>query len=193
MALAPYGKKSKRKREQAAKREAREAIIDRAIGAAQLAVSGSGLCLPMCVLLQRILEMVLPPPRFSLRLGSLHVRPIDESIDPISFDPRTPEGIDIDAGFHSWLEDSNGRLLEPSAFLTLHSHGYAVDPDDYCLSDGPTFVHDGLRFRYEELSELELTGLAESEPHIAELMAYAMDGVPPTPGHVYLDVVWRVK
>ena len=66
-----------------------------------------------------------------------------------------------------------------------------MDTGDYCLCSGRAFVYAGLRFVYEELPELEMSGLAESEPHLAELMAFAMDGVPPSPGKVYLDVRWR--
>ncbi|XXX74132.1 hypothetical protein WMF30_41455 [Sorangium sp. So ce134] len=187
MPFVRYGKKAAKVSEQEARVEAREAIIDRAVGAARIAVDGRGLCLPMCILLERILAQVLPAPRFSLRLGSLQVYPEDENVDPIQFDPRTPDG--IDGGFHAWLEDDSGQLLDPSISVTLHAEGYRIDPLDYCLAASRDYVWSGLRFVYEQLGELELLGVAESESHLARLMALAMRGEPVrTPGIIHLDV-----
>lgn len=190
MPFVRYGKKVDKKRHREVKQEAREAIIDRALGAARVAINGPRLCLPMCVLVERILAQVLPAPHFSLRLGSLQVYPEDRRIDPIHFDPRTPDG--IDGGFHAWLEDTNGLLLDPSILVTLHADGYKVDPQSYFLVGGRNFILSGLRLIYEELPELELLGVEESEPHLARLMALAMRGeLPPAPGMIHLDVGWR--
>ncbi len=190
MPFVRQGKKADKKRDREAKVEAREAMIDRALGAARVAINSPRLCLPMCVLVERILTQVLPAPHFSLRLGSLQVEPEDKNIDPIYFDPRSPDG--IDGGFHAWLEDTNGQLLDPSILITLHADGYKVDPSSYLLVGGRTSVLPGLRFVYEELPELELLGMAASEPHLAVLMAWAMHGkIPPAPGRIYLDVGWR--
>src|SRR5262249_49548948 len=149
MPFVPQGKKSKKKAAQAANVEARERIIDRALGVARVPMHEAGLCLPMCVFLERLLAKVLPGPPFSIRLGALRVGSRDANVEGIWFDPRDPDG--IDAGFHSWLEDANGALPDPSICLTLHSHGYAVDPQHYLLATKRQFVHGVLSFTYDEL------------------------------------------
>lgn len=155
-----------------------------------MAVNGPGLCLPMCVLAERVLAQLLPAPRFSLQLGSLQIEPEDENVEATHFDPRGPKG--IDGGFHAWLEDTNGQLIDPSIFLTLHVDGYNVDPQDYILVGGRNFVFSGLRFIYEEVPELELLGLAESEARLSSLMPVALYGEPaPPPEMMHLDVGWR--
>jgi hypothetical protein len=183
MPFVPTGKKKQKLRQ----REAEERIFDRAIGAARGAVVGAGLCLPMCVLLVRILDAVRPGHGFSVRLGALHVVPQKESEEPILFDPRSPEG--IDGGVHAWLEDWNARLLDPAIFVTLHSHGFAVDPRAYLIATRRRFADSGLLFVYEELPELELLGLHESETALRDLFRLAMTGVPPQSRA--LDVGWK--
>jgi hypothetical protein len=191
MPFVPYGKKAKAKRAREGGQAARELAIDRALGQVRRAVGGQqGLCLPMCVLAERILAQGVPPPRFALRLGSLHVYPEDEDFDPIAFDPRTPEG--IDAGFHAWLFDGQ-RILDPSIHLTLALKGYPVDPAGYVLSGGNRFALEGLRYLYEELPDLEMFGLEASEPHLNALMAFALGGELPLPGTLFLDVRWRAS
>jgi hypothetical protein len=186
MSFVPSGKKaaSRRRRD-----ERRVNILDRAVASARHAVRSPRLCLPMCVLLERILVKVLPVPHFSLRLGSLQVHPEDKSVSPIAFDPRGPDG--IDGGFHAWLEDTNGALLDPSIFPTLDAEGYDVDADNYFIGGGRTFVRAGLVFVYEELPELELLGLEKSELQLARLMDFALLGEMSPPGVIYLDVGWR--
>jgi hypothetical protein len=182
------GKRARQKRLRDAKREERERLIDMALGAVRLAMPEPGLCLPMCVFAARLLELAVQPP-YTLKLGSLHVEPTEpDPIGPIYFDPR-PGG--IDDGFHAWLENANGELLDPSVLVTLAAEGYAVDPAGYILVGGRRFVLDGLRYEYEELGELELLGLEESEPHLTTLMNFVRYGRPPSPGVIYLDVGWR--
>lgn len=189
MSSKPARTKVERRRARRQKELARDAIVDVALGGVRLAMPGAGLCLPTCVLLQRILAQSLPGSAFSLRLGSLQVHPQDGTASVITFDPRTPEG--IDGGFHAWLEDKAGKVLDPSIAVTLHDEGYEVDPNTYFLDAGRKFVRHGLLFIYEELPELELVGIEESEPHLAGLMALALDGEVPEPGLIHLDVRWR--
>jgi len=189
MPFMRHGKKADKMRNREARQKAQETVIDQAVGAARVAINNPGLCLPMCVLCERILAQVLPSPGFSIRLGSLHVSPEDRDVRPIAFDPRTPDG--IEGGFHAWLEDRNGQLLDPSIFVTLHAEGFDTDAASYLLVQGRCFALTGLRFVYEELPELELLGLHESEPQLARLMALAMRGEPCPKGTVYLDVGWR--
>ncbi len=55
------------------------------------------------------------------------------------------------------------------------------------------FVRHGLLFVYEELPELELVGVEESEPQLAHLMRMAGTGEPAPPGTIYLDVRWCAR
>ncbi|RYG16795.1 hypothetical protein EON82_24600 [bacterium] len=187
MPFVPYGKKAPKR--PPIERSVEDAIIERSVRAAWVAISDERLCLQMCVLLERILRMVLPSLTFGLRLGSVHVIPEDKTISPILFDPRGPRG--IDGGFHAWLETPDGRLLDPSILITLDADGYAVDPNRILLVHGRSVVRDELRFVYEDLPDLEVVGVEESEPHLARLMALAMSGAPQAPGTIYLDVRWR--
>jgi hypothetical protein len=196
MPFVPHGKKAQRKRLQAAKLarlEGREQIIDQAIGALRLPYPDSRLCLQTCVLLERLLGQVLPPPRYSLRLGSLHVVPVAGPIGPIVFDPRGPDG--IDGGFHAWLQDENGQILDPSILVTLDREGYSVNPMSYFLVNSPQTELSGLRFIYEAIPDLQLLGLAESEEHLARAMEFAMTGIghPGLLGECRLDLAWRTK
>lgn len=189
--MSPKRASTKVERRRALKKRERERddVVDAAVGALRYAMPGPGLCLPSCVLLQRLLRHFLPSEEFLLHLGSLHVRSQDSTASAITFDPRTPEG--IDGGFHAWLEDKAGKVLDPSITVTLHDEGYDVNPDTYFLDCGRNFVRHGLLFTYEELPELELVGVEESEPHLARLMALALQGEVLAPRHVYLDVRWR--
>ena len=54
-----------------------EVIITRAVRAAWYAIPQQGLCVQMCVLLERILDARLPSAAFALRFGALHVVPED--------------------------------------------------------------------------------------------------------------------
>lgn len=166
----------------------RDAAVDRAVESIRYAVQGSGLCLPSCVLLQRVLAVALPGEPFVLRLGALHVQPHteDHEVGPIAFDPRGPDG--VDGGFHAWLETSDGRVLDPSIAVTLCHEGYTVDPGTYCLDGGRKFTRDGLLFLYEELADLELINVEESEPQLAHLLHMAFTGEPAPVGTVFLDV-----
>lgn len=183
------GKKSKKTREKARRQERDDRVIDEAVARTRVAVNGPGLCLPMCVLLQRVLAHLAPERPFTLRLGALNVYPTEGSGEPISFDPRHPEG--IDAGFHAWLEDQHGMLLDPSVLITLAADGYGVDRDSYFLDGGRRFVRFDLAFVYEELLELELLGVERSEPMLARQLALALHGIPHPPGTIHLDVGWR--
>lgn len=189
--MSPKRATTKVERRRAIKKRERErdAIVDAAVGALRHAMPGPGLCLPSCLLLQRLLGHFLPSETFRLRLGSLHVHPQDTTASAITFDPRTPEG--IDGGFHAWLEDKSGKVLDPSIAVTLHDEGYDVNPDTYFLDGGRNFVRHGLAFIYEELPELELIGVEESEPQLAHLERMALTGEPAPAGTVYLDVRWR--
>ncbi|MCA9623867.1 MAG: hypothetical protein KC731_32820, partial [Myxococcales bacterium] len=112
-------------------------------------------------------------------------------------DPRTDVGIDINAGFHAWLEDEHGRMVDPSILWTLVAEGYAVDPTEIVVAESRRFVGFGLGFTYERLTELVLVGMEASEPHIARLERWvrlAMLDIEPPPlehGVVALDVEWR--
>jgi hypothetical protein len=109
MPFVPSGKNAERQRRRDACHSARAAALDRGIHAARMATNSPGLCLPMCVLLGRILDEGFPAHRFSLRLGALYVVAKDEErFGRISFDPRGPGG--IDDGFHAWLEVTRARL-----------------------------------------------------------------------------------
>ena len=143
------------------------------------------------MLLERVLEKVLPRSTFSLQLGSLHVVPEDTTSVPVLYDPRGADG--IDGGFHAWLQDRNGQLLDPSILATLAADGYDVDPDAYILSaQGRVFAKFGLGFAYEELADLELLGLEESDVALGRLMVVAMEGRSQPPCEVKLDVRWRM-
>ncbi len=190
MPFIPSGKRAKQAK-QKVQREARDEIIDRALGAVRLVVYGPRVCLQSCFLAKRILDRVLPGHGFTLRLGSLHVLPLDQTIAPIAFDPRGPEG--VDGGFHAWLEHTSGELIDPSICPTLTHDGYDVGGDDgYIASRAKDVVFCNLRLIYEELPDLELFGADESEPHLARMMEVAMSGIPQqTSGTIYLDLRWR--
>ncbi len=171
------------------KHDDERALIERAVFAAWYAIGGARLCLPMSVLLERILAVVHPTSTFRLRLGSLGVAP--EGGGPgICYDPRGDGGIDND-GFHAWLEDEGKRLLDPSALISLKAGGFDVDDDVVLLQSSREFVHQRLRFVYEELSELEMFGVEESRPHLDGLLGLALNGIVPTSGAIFLDVRWR--
>mgnify|MGYP007026487961 CR=1 FL=1 len=191
MAGGGFGKKAKQRRRKDAKRKRQERIVLGAGGAVRFAVRGPRLCLPMCFLLQRVLAQQLPDRPFMLRLGSLHVLPEDDRASPILFDPRSPGG--IDDGFHAWLEDRHDTVLDPSIHPTLSGEVYPLHPDDYFYDSPRQFTFEGMRFVYEVLPELQITGVEESERHLAALMKWAMAGVVPEPGTIYLDVRWRVR
>ncbi len=175
----------------AMRREERDQIIDRALGALRDVVSGRGLCLQSSFLAERILTKVLPGHGFTMRLGSLRMTPLDGVNAPILYDPREPGG--IADGYHAWLEREDGELLDPSIFQTLAMRGVPVPEDGYLTWRERDFELDGLaRMLYEELPGLELFGIEESEPHLARMMKIAMTGIPDrTPGTVHLDLRWR--
>jgi hypothetical protein len=187
----PFIPSGKRARKRAQRAEDQDRLVDDAIARTWSVLYGPGLCLPMCVLLQRVLADRVPQRPFALRLGALNVGPIEDgpSADPIAFDPRHPDG--IDAGFHAWLEDAKGNVLDPSILVTLKAEGYDVDPQTYFLDGGREFVRFDLAFVYEELPELELLGVAESESILDNRLAGALRGAPLVPGTIYLDVRWR--
>ncbi|MEZ4447289.1 MAG: hypothetical protein R3B72_49885 [Polyangiaceae bacterium] len=116
-----------------------------ALGAVHQVMAGPGLCLPQCYLLRRVLAAHHPGHPFTLCLGALRVDPLDRG-QPILFDPRTDAGVDIDAGFHAWLEDEQGRMVDPSILVTLVAEGYAVDPTHIVLAGNQQFGNFGLRF-----------------------------------------------
>jgi len=202
MPFVPSGKKTKKKREQSVRRATGEALIDHVVMRAQLAAQlAPGLCLPVCVLVQRVLAKTLPARGFALRLGSLHVLSRDPETGSISFDPRNPDGttpapgrLPSDTPFHAWLEDSRGELLDPSILVTLHAEGYDVDSETYVHGGGRDFDLQGLRFVYEELHELELLGVKESEEHLDRAVSFVLTGEPHAHnlGPNFLDLAWRV-
>jgi hypothetical protein len=192
MPYIPAGKKSKRKAANARKLETVDSIIDNAVSRVRWIVQGRGLCLPMCVLLQRVLAVVVPGRAFHLRLGALNVGPLAKATDvePIAYDPRGQDG--IDGGFHAWLEDDHDRLLDPSILVTLHADGYDVDPESYLLDGRRRMPYGNLAMIYEELPELELLGVEPSEPALTAQMDFVLRGRPPTgPLKIQLDVGWR--
>lgn len=190
MSKHPSGKTERRRALKKKERE-RERILYAAVGAVRYAIGGAGLCLPTCFVLRRFLERVMPSMTYTMKLGALNVRPLEGSADAIAFDPRGPDG--IDGGFHAWLEDTGGAVLDPSIAVTLHAEGYDVDPGCYLLDGGRRFTRFGLEFWYEELGALELFGVEESEPQIVELLRMATTGEPAAPGVVHLDVRWGSK
>lgn len=144
-----------------------------------------------------MLSLLLPAARYELRLGALNVVPRGLA-EPISFDPRRDDGtapnpgpLPPDEAFHAWLETPKGDLLDPSIFLTLHAEGYHVDRESYILAQGRKFVQHDLAFLYEELRELELVGLAESEAHLERAVSFVQSGHPLDLGPNFLDVAWR--
>lgn len=197
MPFAPSSKKPNKLRAWKA-REGRERLLDRAVSAVRLVIPNPSLCLQTCFLLERILDVVMPAHGFTLRLGSLRVFPMDpaDRNGPLFMDPRDPDGVGdgpLPPGhpFHAWLETASGEFLDPSILLTLHAEGYAVDAGSYTLGLGRTTILSGLRLIYEELPELEVLGVAESEPHLALAMSCALTGEPRELGANYLDVGWR--
>jgi hypothetical protein len=195
MAFVPTGKKALRKREAAKAHGAeREAVIEEAVVLSRVLMSDPGLCLPMCVFMERLLQKVLRGSTFTLRLGSLRTYPGDASIapEPLFFDPRGPDG--IDGGFHAWLEDADGALLDPSVFATLADRGFNVNPRHFCRTYARKFWTSNVAFEYEELPELELIGLPETASVLQNWLAWALRRKPDEPfdmGHVHLDVRWR--
>ena len=166
----------------------RESILDAMVSGARIAYPAPQLCLQTRVLLEILLARFLPSPRFSLKLGALHVL-TDEPIGSRYFDPRGPEG--VDGGFHAWLEDEQGTLLDPSILLTLAEEGYPIRSRGYLTVEGRLMLLDGLHFIYEPVPELVLVGVDKSEEHLrrATRLALAGDGHPFMLGHCYLDVV----
>jgi hypothetical protein len=192
MPFVPKGKRAKRKAEKARQAEVHDQVLDKVVVRVHGIVRGRGLCLPMCVLLQRVLAISVPQRPFHVRLGALYVGPLteDTGIGPISYDPRGPDG--IDGGFHAWLEDDGGQLLDPSILVTLHADGYDVNPESYLLDGRRRMPFGALGFVYEELSELELLGVEESEPALAAQVRFVLTGGLPTrPLEIHLDVGWR--
>lgn len=189
MPFVPHGKKSKAKRDRSVKVEAREQVIDWAVSVAHHVMPLRGLCLPQCVLVERLLGERLPPPQFTMKLGALRVFPEGSAGDPIFYDPRGPGG--IEDGFHAWLEQPDGRLLDPSICLTLHADGYDVNPAEYTIAGGRSFSSRGHVYLYEELADLEMIGLAETEPVLESCRRVAYGLPPGPPGDCLLDVRWR--
>jgi hypothetical protein len=170
----------------------RDEVLDRAVGAVRSVVRGRGLCLASAVLLDRILERVLPADGFKLKLGSLQVSPVEPGTAGVAYDPRGPAG--VDGGFHAWVEDKRGELVDPSITATLAAEGYLVDSESLIQCAGRTFNAFGLRFFYEELQELELINVEEAEPYLSAALHLALTGEPPSPARVLscpLDVRWR--
>lgn len=191
MPFVRTGKKAERARRKGKHDDDDRALIERAVYAAWYAIGEARLCLPMSALLERVLGGVHPASTFRLRLGALRVAP-ERGGEGISYDPRGDGGIDHD-GFHAWLEDERERLLDPSVLITLKAEGYHVDDDLVLLESSREFVHQGLRFEYEELSELEMFGIDESRPHLDGLLGLALHGIVPPPGTIFLDVRWRTN
>lgn len=164
-----------------------------AVGAVRGVVRGRGLCLPMAVVLERVLETLLPEDAFRVKLGSVHILPLDQTALPVSYDPRGPEG--VDGGFHAWVEDRRGELLDPSIGITLAADGHDVDPEVLIQCAGRTFDAFERRFVYEEIENLELVGREAAEEYLATTVHVATTGgLPPgSPGVLVcpLDVRWR--
>jgi hypothetical protein len=199
--FVPHGKKSKRKQDALRQREADERVIDSVVAKAQEAIRHApGLCLPACVLIDRVLAELLPHFRFALHLGALSILSEGGAFPPRLFDPRRSDGSPPDAGvlprgegFHAWLESREGDLLDPTIFLTLAAEGYDVDPAEYPMSKGRRLERNGLEFVYEPLPQLELIGVAESEAHLRRAVSFVLTGSPPAThlGPNVLDVAWR--
>jgi len=192
MPFVPHGKKTKRRVEKTRQEEAHDQLVDEAVSRVHHLMQGRGLCLPMCVLLQRVLAIFIPQRLFHVRLGALNVFPLsnEAGLDSISYDPRGPDG--IDGGFHTWLEDNNGLLLDPSILMTLHADGYDVNPRNYLLDGRRRMPYGPLGLIYEELPNLELLGVEESEPALAAQMRFVLTGIPPMEVlEIHLDVGWR--
>lgn len=89
----------------------------------------------------------------------------------------------------------HGSRIETGSFsilCTLAADEYDVEPDAYIInSSGRIFSQFGLRFVYEDLPELELLGLEESEEALGCLMIVAVEGRPQPPCEIKLDVGWR--
>jgi hypothetical protein len=198
MPFVSHGRRGKRAPPGAEKLEAEEKVIDYAVSASRVPLGAPGACLPACVFVERLLRRTLPEPAFALRLGSLHVGHPDGS-DVLAFDPRpddadTPhawlEGrrgqpLEPGAPFHAWLQDRRGRMLDPSINVTLHSHGYKVNPGLYSLAHSRDFVLGGLRYLYEELPDLELRSDAESDAVMDSWVSSALTLQP-----FALDLIW---
>jgi hypothetical protein len=192
MPYVPQGKKAKRRAAALQRERERDQLIDLAVSGVRFATQGPRLCLQMSVLLENLLGEVLPKDLFKVRLGSLHVFPTREDQDPITFDPRSPDG--VDGGFHAWVEDRRGELVDPSIAPTLAAEGYAVDPADLIQCAGRSFTAFDLRFHYEPLDELELLNLDKSAHWIASMRELATMGgfrAPPSILLCPLDIRFR--
>lgn len=189
MAFVPIGKKKAKAKPRPISEDDMDLIIDGAVGAVHHVMPHPGLCLPQCVLLGRMLGELLPHRRFDLRLGSLVLHPQRGDVEPITFDPRGPGG--IDDGFHAWLEDADGVLLDSSMCITLNAEGYDVPPDQYFSCVGRTIPFDDFVLVYEELPDLQLLGLHESQVMLDHLYRAATLGTPMPHGQVMLDIGWK--
>lgn len=193
MPFVPTGKKGEKKRLAAIKEEARDRVIDRAVGLAQFVTRRSNLCLQTSVLVERLLgELGLPGAAFSTKLGSLKVYAEETDGGCIFFDPRDDSL--APAAFHVWLEDTNGHVLDPTINLTLLNEGYDVDATTYFIAPRRTTYVKRMKFEYEVLPDLEILELEASEPGLRALMDLALLGKPLTEHHVIpLDIGWRGK
>lgn len=75
----------------------------------------------------------------------------------------------------------------------MHDDGYDVDPQEYFLGGGRRFERHGLVFIYEELREMELLGVGDSEPRLVRAVSFVTTGQPHALalGPNVLDVAWR--
>ena len=68
-----------------------------------------------------------------------------------------------------------------------------MDLDGYFLGGGRRFEREGLVFVYDELPELELVGVDETEGHLARAVSFVLTGAPRDLGPNRLDVAWRPR
>jgi hypothetical protein len=174
MPYVPQGKKAKRHAAALQRERERDQLIDIAVSGVRFVTQGPRLCLQMSVLLETLLADVLPADLFKVRLGSLHVHPTREGQEGITFDPRGTEG--VDGGFHAWVEDRRGELVDPSIAASLAAEGYDVDPAELVQCAGRSFVAFDLGFAYEPLDDLELINLDASAHWLATVRELAVMG-----------------
>lgn len=199
MPFVRQGKKGKGPHPSAERARDEAASIDAAVRMARQHLAGGGACLAVSVLVWRLLSTSLPARQFVLRLGALTVWPTRQPDDRTIFDPRDDAGqppehdgpLPDGAGFHAWVEDARGTVVDPSIFATLRGMGYPTNPAEVAVGSGRRFSSAGWSFRYELRPELELLNLDESEAELTRLADPAIAGRGYAGGHLDLDVAWR--
>ncbi|MFI5298713.1 MAG: hypothetical protein ACHREM_11500 [Polyangiales bacterium] len=169
--------------------EQTDLIIDGAVAAVHYTIPEARACLYQADLLRRLLAVSLPGSSFEMKLGAVNLHPRRADIEVITFDPR-PTG-NLDDGFHAWLENREGILLDCSMPISLHDEGYRIRRDEYFSHRDRTVPFEDFVLVYEELPELELVCPPEAERMMQQMVLAAADVAPKPPGMITMDVRWK--